>query len=49
MLRIYLGCPERGGRDMARMLEWEYWNGERWKPTHGVLPFSAVLKHHADF
>ncbi len=23
--------------------------GERWKPTHGVLPFSAVLKHHADF
>ena len=24
-------------------------NGERWKPTHGVLPFSAVLKHHADF
>src|SRR5690606_13174391 len=24
-------------------------NGERWKPTHAVLPFSAVLKHHADF
>jgi len=24
-------------------------NGERWKPTHGILPFSAVLKHHADF
>ncbi len=24
-------------------------NGERWKPVHGVLPFSAVLKHHADF
>lgn len=24
-------------------------NGERWKPTHGVLPFTAVLKHHADF
>jgi FAD/FMN-containing dehydrogenase len=24
-------------------------NGELWKPTHGVLPFSAVLKHHADF
>ncbi len=24
-------------------------NGERWKPTHGVLPFSAVLKHHVDF
>ncbi len=24
-------------------------NGERWKPTHGILPFSAVLQHHADF
>ena len=24
-------------------------NGELWKPTHGVLPFSAVLKHHAEF
>jgi FAD/FMN-containing dehydrogenase len=23
-------------------------NGERWKPTHGVLPFSKVLKHHAE-
>lgn len=23
--------------------------GELWKPTHGVLPFSAVLRHHADF
>jgi len=24
-------------------------NGERWKPTHGVLPFSKVMQHHADF
>jgi FAD/FMN-containing dehydrogenase len=24
-------------------------NGERWKPTHGVLPFSKVKQHHADF
>jgi FAD/FMN-containing dehydrogenase len=24
-------------------------NGELWKPTHGVLPFSAVLQHHRDF
>lgn len=24
-------------------------NGERWKPTHSVLPFSAVLGHHRDF
>jgi FAD/FMN-containing dehydrogenase len=24
-------------------------NGELWKPTHGVLPFSKVLKHHHDF
>lgn len=22
--------------------------GVRWKPTHGVIPFSRVLKHHAD-
>ncbi len=24
-------------------------NGERWKPTHSVLPFSRVLKHNQDF
>jgi|TARA_B100001013_G_C24540031_1_gene414260 D-lactate dehydrogenase (cytochrome) len=24
-------------------------NGERWKPTHSVLPFSRVLKHDQDF
>ena len=24
-------------------------NGERWKPTHGVLPFANVKQHHADF
>jgi FAD/FMN-containing dehydrogenase len=24
-------------------------NGERWKPTHGILPFSQVPQHHADF
>jgi hypothetical protein len=31
VLRIFLGCPERGGRDLARLLEWEYWNGTRWR------------------
>lgn len=31
VLRIFLGCPERGGRDLARLLEWEYWNGDRWR------------------
>jgi len=31
LLRVYLGTPERGGRDMARLLEWEYWDGTRWK------------------
>jgi len=31
VLRIYLGTPERGGRDLARLLEWEYWNGQRWQ------------------
>ncbi len=24
-------------------------NGERWKPTHGILPFSKLKKHNADF
>jgi glycolate oxidase len=24
-------------------------NGERWKPTHGIIPFSKLHKHHADF
>jgi FAD/FMN-containing dehydrogenase len=24
-------------------------NGERWKPTHGIIPFSNVLKHHGEF
>ncbi len=31
MLRIFLGTPERGARDLARLLEWEYWEGTRWK------------------
>jgi len=24
-------------------------NGERWKPTHGIIPFSNLLQHHHDF
>jgi predicted phage baseplate assembly protein len=31
VLRVYLGCPERGGRDLARLLEWQYWSGGRWR------------------
>lgn len=31
VLRLFLACPERGGRDLARLLEWEYWNGTHWK------------------
>jgi predicted phage baseplate assembly protein len=31
ILRIFLGCPERGGRDLARLLEWQYWSGDRWR------------------
>jgi hypothetical protein len=31
LLRIFLGTPETGGRDMARLLEWEGWDGTRWK------------------
>jgi len=31
LLRVFIGTPETGGRDMARLLEWEYWDGTRWK------------------
>jgi len=31
LLKVYLGAPERGTRDLARLLEWEYWDGTRWK------------------
>jgi hypothetical protein len=31
LLRIFLGTPERGNRDLARLLEWEAWDGTRWK------------------
>jgi predicted phage baseplate assembly protein len=31
LLRVFIGAPERGTRDMARLLEWEYWDGTRWK------------------
>ena len=31
LLSIFLGTPERGGRDLARLLEWEHWDGTRWK------------------
>src|SRR5678815_1566452 len=31
LLRVFLGAPEHGGRDLARFLEWEYWEGTRWK------------------
>ncbi|MGE0867682.1 MAG: putative baseplate assembly protein [Kofleriaceae bacterium] len=31
LLRVFIGTPERGGRDLARLLEWEYWEGTRWK------------------
>lgn len=31
LLRIFLGTPEHGGRDLARLLEWEHWDGTRWR------------------
>src|SRR5581483_37678 len=31
VLRLHLTCPDHGGRDLARLLEWEYWNGRRWR------------------
>ena len=37
LLRIFLGTPERGARDLARLLEWEYWEGTRWKELEPAL------------
>ncbi len=31
VLRLHVTAPEHGGRDLARLLEWEYWNGRRWR------------------
>ncbi|HET7505155.1 MAG TPA: putative baseplate assembly protein [Kofleriaceae bacterium] len=31
LLRLFIGTPEHGARDLARLLEWEYWEGTRWK------------------
>jgi hypothetical protein len=31
LLRVFLGAPETGSRDLARLLEWECWDGTRWK------------------
>ncbi|MCS6914132.1 MAG: putative baseplate assembly protein [Myxococcales bacterium] len=31
VLRLHVSAPEHGGRDLARLLEWEYWNGRRWR------------------
>lgn len=36
VLKIFLGCPDHGGRDLARLLEWEYWNGSRWKEFYAA-------------
>jgi predicted phage baseplate assembly protein len=37
LLRVFLGTPERGGRDLARLLEWEYWEGTRWKELEPAM------------
>ncbi len=37
MLRLSLTAPDHGGRDLARLLEWEYWNGRRWRDLR-VMP-----------
>ncbi len=31
VLRLHLAAPEHGGRDLSRLMEWEYWNGRRWR------------------
>ena len=37
LLRVYVGTPEHGARDLARLLEWEYWEGTRWKDLEPAL------------
>ena len=52
LLRVFIGTPERGNRDLARLLEWEYWEGTRWKqlePTQievdrGEVAFAGPLR-----
>ena len=36
LLHVHVVAPERGGRDLARLLEWEYWNGRRWRELRVV-------------
>ena len=31
VLKLIIAAPDHGGRDLARLLEWEYWNGRRWR------------------
>ncbi len=31
VLRVQLGCPDSGGRDLSRQLEWQFFDGDRWK------------------
>jgi len=44
VLRVFLGCPERGNRDLARLLEWEYWNGDRWRDMVQAPSRSTVAR-----
>jgi predicted phage baseplate assembly protein len=52
LLKIFMGTPERGGRDLARLLEWEQWDGMRWKEMQaatidvdrGEVAFPGPLK-----
>jgi predicted phage baseplate assembly protein len=37
LLRVFVGTPEHGARDLARLLEWEYWEGTRWKELEPAL------------
>jgi hypothetical protein len=37
LLRVFVGTPEHGARDLARLLEWEHWDGTRWKELDPAL------------
>ncbi len=37
IIHLYVSAPEHGGRDLARLLEWEYWNGRRWRELRALV------------
>ena len=36
VLAVHFDCPHQGDRDFPHLLEWEYWNGERWRELYAA-------------